>query len=43
MTMRYSHLSPSYMNQVVELNPLAGVNNENKKSGKLYERHKKTS
>jgi len=42
------------MNQVVELNPLAGVNNENKKSGKkverkwkesgkFYERHKKTS
>jgi len=37
MTMRYSHLSPAYMNQVVELNPLSGLNNENIKSGKKVE------
>ncbi|MDD2802238.1 MAG: hypothetical protein PHC94_07625 [Methylobacter sp.] len=27
MTMRYSHLSPAYMIQVIDLNPLAGLNN----------------
>jgi len=37
MTMRYSHLSPAYMNQVVELNPLSVLNNENIKSGKKVE------
>lgn len=37
MTMRYSHLSPSYMNQVLELNPLASIISENLKSGKKVE------
>ena len=33
ITMRYSHLSPDYLNQAIQLNPLSGIN----KSGKNVE------
>ena len=30
ITMRYSHLSPDYLNQAIHLNPLAGINESGK-------------
>ncbi len=31
VTMRYSHLSPDYLNQAIQFNPLAGINESGKK------------
>jgi len=33
ITMRYSHLSPDYLIQAIQLNPLSGIN----ESGKIVE------
>jgi len=30
ITMRYSHLSPNYLIQAIQLNPLAGINESGK-------------